>query len=412
MSLTLTTYDALLKRRYTSQKVQNLTEAERPLLARLKKDPSFSGSAMAVPLIHANPQGVAAQSLAIAQGSSSNIKSKAFLITVGDYFGTVDISAKVMLASRDNPGAFLSSKTAETDGIYEQVSDNLHIHCWGNGGGSIGRRASISSNTVTLTDPTTVYAFEEGMTIAASGDGDGSAGTENLRVGQTTVASVDRVNGKVTLTNAASITSFADNDYLFRYGDFLGATGTGLIQGVQQYVYSTDTSVPNLFGMVRTSDPTRLAGCRIAATDLTGRNMEERIKLLGSRMTGRYKAKMFTDGFMNPEDWQTLEIQLNARGIRSTEDDKTQFGFNVLKVGTGGAMVTIYADRACPKGTFFGLRMENWTLFSMTDLIHPVEGDGLSMLRKSTTNDFEFRLESFPQLVTNAPLFQGRVALP
>jgi len=410
MSLTLTTYDALLKRRYTTQKVQNLTEAERPLLARLKKDPSFSGSAMAIPLIHANPQGVASQSLSIAQGSSSNLKSKAFLITVGDYFGTVDISSKVMLASRDNPGAFLSSKTAETDGLYEQIADNLHILAWGNGGGAIGRRASVAGQVITLSDPTTVYAFEEGMVIAASGDGDGSAGTEALRSGTGVVTVVDRVNGKVTYTG--TITSFADNDYIFRYGDFLGNTGAGLMTGVQNYVYSTDTSVPNLFGMVRTSDPTRLAGCRIATADLTGRNMEERIKLLGSRMTGRYKAKMFTDGFMNPEDWQTLEIQLNARGIRSTEDDKTNFGFNVLKVGTGGAMVTIYADRACPKGTFFGLRMENWTLYSMTDLIHPYNADGLTMLRKSTTNDFEFRLESFPQLVTNAPLFQGRVPLP
>lgn len=411
MSLTLTTYDSLLKRRYTSQKVQNLTEAERPLLARLKKDPTFSGSAMAVPIIHANPQGTAAQSLSIAQAASSNIKSKNFLITVGDYFGTVDISAKVMLASRDNPGAFLSSKTAEMDGLYEQVADNLHIHCWGNGGGSIGRRASATGSTiVTLTDATTIFAFEEGMQVVASSDGDGSAGTEALKSGVGTVTAVDRVNGKFTYSG--TISGAADSDYFFRYGDFLGNTGAGIISGVQQFVYSTDTSVPNLFGMVRTSDPTRLAGCRIASADLTGRNMEERIKLLGSRMTGRYKAKMFTDGFMNPEDWQTLEIQLNARGIRSTEDDKTQFGFNVLKVGTGGSMVTIYADRACPKGTFFGLRMENWTLYSMTDLIHSVEGDGLKMLRKSTTNDFEFRLESFPQLCTNAPLYQGRVPLP
>lgn len=410
MSLSLTTYDALLKRRYTSQKVANLTEAERPLLARLKKDPSFSGSAMSVPLIHANPQGLASQSLLIAQGSASNLKSKNFLITVGDYFGTVDISAKVMVASRDNPGAFLSSKTAETDGLYEQISDQLHILAWGNGGGAIGRRASVSGQVITLSDPTTVFAFEEGMTIAASGDGDGSAGTEALRAGTGVVTVVDRVNGKVTYTG--TITTFTDLDYIFRYGDFLGNTGAGLMVGVQNYVYSTDTAVPNLFGMVRTSDPTRLAGCRIATADLTGRNIEERIKLLGSRMTGRYKAKMFTDGFMNPEDWQTLEIQLNARGIRSTEDDKTQFGFNVLKVGSGGAMVTIYADRACPKGTFFGLRMDNWTLYSMLDLIHPVDGDGLKMLRKSATNDFEFRLESFPQLACNAPLFQGRVPLP
>jgi hypothetical protein len=31
------------------------------------------------------------------------------------------------------------------------------------------------------------------------------------------------------------------------------------------------------------------------------------------------------------------------------------------------------------------------------------------MLRYATTNDYELRLESFPQLVTNAPGYNGRV---
>lgn len=411
MALTLSTYDALLKRRFTPQKVEDLVMTDRPLLARLKKDPGFSGSAMSVPLIHAAGQGIAAQSLSIAQAGTSNVKSKNFLLTIADYFGTVDISSKVMLASRDNPGAFLSSKTADIDNLYEQMADNIHQLCWGNGGGALGKRASISTNTVTLTDPTTVFAFEEGMTVGAS-VGDGSNGTDAPRAGSTTVASVDRENGTVTLTNAANITSFADGDFLFRNGDFFGNTGTNLLVGVQAYIPASSAGVPNLFSMVRSSDPQRLAGSRLIATDVAGRSAEERLKLLGSRMAGRYKAKVFDTGYMNPEDWQNLEISLNSRGIRQLTDDKTRFGFNVLQVGVAGTLVTIYADRACPKGTFFGLRNDTWTLWSMTELLHTLNGDGLTMLRKSTTNDYEYRLESFPQLVTNAPSWNGRTPLP
>jgi len=128
-------------------------------------------------------------------------------------------------------------------------------------------------------------------------------------------------------------------------------------------------------------------------------------------MAGRLKSKVPTHGFLNPEEWQQLEGQLQSRGIRSLDDESTRFGFKTLSVMAGGAECRIYADRACPTGNFFGLRMDNWTLTSMEELIHPLMGDGLTLLRAPTTNDFEYRLESFCQLYTNAPLWQGRVPL-
>lgn len=408
MASTITTFAALLKTRYTQDKVENLTMAERPLLARLQKSSEFSGDGMVVPLIDVNPQGVAAQNLSTAQSNATSLSSKKFTITLGDYFGSVVIGGKVMALSRNNLGAFLENKLAETDGLYEQIADNLHIHCWGNGGGAIGKRASAATNVITLSDKSSVFAFEVGMTVVASGDGDGSAGTENLRAGSTTVASVQPDAGTVTLTNAASITSFADGDFLFRAGDFFGSVGAGIIKGVQAYITATN-SPGVLFGMTRTSNPTRLAGCRVLSTDLTGLNIEQRIKTLGAFMGGRYKAKIGTDGYLNPEDWQTLEIALNSRGIRSLDDDRTSFGFRVLEVVMGGQNVRIYADRACPKGSFFVLRNENWKLWSAMDLIHPVQADGLTLLRQGTSNDYEYRLESWPQLACNAPLYNGRV---
>ncbi len=128
-------------------------------------------------------------------------------------------------------------------------------------------------------------------------------------------------------------------------------------------------------------------------------------------MVGRYGVEMFDSGFLNPEDWQTLETQLGTRGYRSATESKTSFGFSSLTVRTGGGEVTIMADRGCPKGTFFGLRKENWTLWSMDELVHVVDGDGLTMLRKTDSNDLEYRLESFPQLACNAPGNNGRCPL-
>jgi hypothetical protein len=74
-------------------------------------------------------------------------------------------------------------------------------------------------------------------------------------------------------------------------------------------------------------------------------------------------------------------------------------------------MVPIYADRHCPKGTFFALREENWWISSMGELIHAQNEDGLEMLRKASSTDYELRLLSYPILGCNAPKNNGRVPL-
>ena len=410
MASTLTTWDALLKERYTPQRVEKLMYGERPFLGMIRKDTSLSGDSYVIPVIHVNPQGQAGDALATAQSNTTNTVAKKFTATPGDYFGSVSIGDKVLKASRNNAGAMLENKVVEVDGLYEQTAENLSIYTWGNGGGALGQRSSASTDVITLSTGADTGNFEVGMTVVASAN-DGETATDSLRSGSTTVASVEREDGTVTLTSAAGITSFADSDYLFRQGDFFGDTGTIIIKGVQSYITSTNSPAA-LWGMTRTSDPTRLAGCRVASADLTGQNIEQRIRKLGAYMTGRYKAKNPDKGFLHPEDWENLVTALESRAIRPAEDKDTKFGYMAISVVMGGSMVKIYPDRHCPKGTFFVFRMENWCMHSMLDLVHALNGDGLQMLRASTTNDYEVRLVSYPILGCNAPGNQGRVALP
>src|SRR6187399_2044621 len=133
MGSTLTTFDALLKRRYIdSSRVEKLMYGDRPLLGLLKKagDTGMVGSSMPVPFIYSNPQG-ASGSFANAQANASNVKPDQWLITAGDYYGVVTIGDKVLAASRTNAGAFLENKLTETDGLYETCSEDLDIYLWG-----------------------------------------------------------------------------------------------------------------------------------------------------------------------------------------------------------------------------------------------------------------------------------------
>lgn len=415
MSADLTSFDFGLKEYYTSEKVESLMFSSRPFMARVAKSTEFVGDVMPVPVVHGAPQGVAG-SLANAQtaaGDSTGGQTlgKRFNVTTGDLHGVVEIADKLIKASRNNKGAFFEAKTEEIDNLYEQVADVLSQALWvGNGGIPIGRRASISTNTVTLSSASDVFNFEVGMTVVAS-SATGEGGSDALRSGSTTVASVDRTAGTVTLTSAAGITSFADNDYLFRLGTFAGNTGISIFQGVGAFVYSSD-SPPTLYGMTRTSDAQRLAGCRIASADLTGLSIGSRIELLGTRMAGRYKVPLGgLVGYLNPEDWTRLSIEMRAKGVQPMNDASAKLGFMKLSVVAGGNTIDCYADPFVPQGTVFVLKESSWKLWSMGELCAPVNGDGLTMLRKATTNNYEYRLIGYPALVTRAPGWNGRVTV-
>lgn len=414
MGSTLTTFDALLKQRYIdSDMVEKLTYPENVLLGMLEKrgDTGMVGSTMPVPILTALPQGVSSI-FSSSQTAKSNITASKFLINAGDYYGSVDIGDKVMMASRTNQGAFLENKVTEIDGLYEQMGEMLSVYTWGNGGQALGRRASLSGNDVTLVNSIDAQNFEVGLTVQSSPN-DGSTSTDVLNTGSTTVSKINRATGVVSLANAASISGFADGDYLFRLGDFFGTQGSIPIVGLQAFITPTDSpgTLWSVTNTTRANDPQRYAGCRVASTLLAGKSYEERIKVLFAQMTGRFKAKPPTAGFMNPEDFQVLETLMAARGIRPLEDDSTKFGYMKIDVMTTGGRVPIYCDRHCPIGTFFALRMENWWISSMGELLHPQTGDGLQMLRKTTSTDYEFRLISYPLLACNAPKNNGRVPL-
>lgn len=415
MAATLTSFDFGLKEYYTKDRVEKLMFSTRPFLARVAKSTDFVGDVMPVPVVQGAPQGISG-TLADAQTSAGDSTGgqtlgKRFNLTVGELNGVVEIADKLIKASRNNLGAFFEAKTEEIDNLYEQGSDVLSQALWvGNGGIPIGRRASASTNVITLTNASDTFNFEVGMTVVAS-DATGEGGSDALRSGSTTVASVQREAGTVTLTSAAGITSFADNDYLFRLGTFAGNTSVSIFQGVSAFVYSS-SSPPTLFGMTRTSDPQRLAGCRVSATDVTGLSIGQRIELLGTRMSGRYKVPMGgLVGYLNPEDWTRLSIELRSKGIQNMADKDAKLGFMGLSVVAGGNTIECYADPFVPQGTAFVLKESTWKLWSMGDLFAPLNGDGLTMLRKAASNNYEYRLIGYPGLVTRAPGWNGRVSV-
>jgi hypothetical protein len=412
---TIATYQALLKERYEdSSIVEKLVYPENWLLGMLEKrgDTGMVGDKMPVPVFYGNPQGTGG-TFATAQANVTNTKSVQFDIEAGDYYGVVHIGDKVMMASRTNQGAYLENKTIEVDGLWETAGESLNLYAWGNGGQALGRIAALDATTVTLENSADAQNFEIGMLVVASAD-DGSVSTHALRdtADQTGITAVNRATGVLTMTTG-DISGLAVGDYLFREGDFFGDTGTVVMKGIQCFTTATDVPMA-LWGVsaaTRLTDPQRFAGCRVDPTLLNGKSYEERIRILISQMTGRFKAKMPTAGAMHPEDFEVLATLMAAKGVRPLEDSSTQFGYMKIDAVTGSGRLPIYSDRHCPKGSFFALRMEDWWLSSMGELLHPQTSDGNTVLRRATSTDLEYRLISYPLIANRAPKNSGRVSL-
>jgi hypothetical protein len=412
---TMTTFDALIKERYEDPSiVEELIYPDNPFLQRLKKngDQGMVGDVMPVPIIYGNAQGVSS-SFTKAQANRSNTKAAKWAIEAGDYHGVVRIGEKVQMATRTNSGAFLEDKRVEIDGLWETAGENMSIYSWGNGGNALGRIGAIDATTITLENTADIANFEIDMYVVSStADGSDTADQGTDSDDQTIITAVNRNTGVLTLTTG-DISGMTVGDYLFREGDFFGDVGAVVVKGVQSFIAGTDAP-PALWGIsaaTRALDPQRFGGCRVPAAELAGKTYEERIKTLISRMKGRYKAKMPTEGYMHPEDFDVLQTLMAARGQRDLSKGDAQFGFASINIAVSGGNLPIYCDRHCPKGTFFAFRMEDFWISSMGELFYPQTNDGNTVLRVTDATDIEYRLISHPLLACRAPKNSGRVPL-
>jgi len=421
MASTLTTFDPFLKRYYNPGQVAALVNKDRPFLAKVKKTMG-SGILWVTPVIFANPQGLSADlvnaQLASNQaGAGGNLQGKQWQSTWGDYTGAVSIGDKVIAASRDNVGAFFENQKAEIDRLYEQFADIMGLYAIGNSGHSVTPSGfTISSGVCTLVVPDDIVNIQVGMILQASA-ADGSATSDTLidpSLGY--VIAVNENTGVFTVSAtsggaAGTPTNWTGTMFAFRNGDFGGSGATRIMLGLSAWVPAADPSATSYEGVVRTAGITALSGVRLTAAEIAGVGIEQRIKKLVTRMVGRAKGPGPSDVFLNPEKWQALADSLESRGTRPLDGKIGTFNYQKVQLAAGGKMVDIWADRFCPLGRAFAVNFDYIEMKTLSGFPAVVNGDGLTMLRKTTSNDYEHRLVSYPAFQVKAPGYQGTTAV-
>lgn len=402
MALDLTTFGPVLKTLYPPDKIEKQIYSDKPLMAMMPKDESFFGDSSKETLMYGNPQNISA-TFATAQAQSSNSEYKAFLLTRVKKYGFGFVDNETIKASSNDKGAFLRALSEEMDNAISGVSQAIAIDLARDGTGAIGRRASISTNVVTLSAPEDARNFEVGMTvIAASAKSGGS-----LRTGSTTVVAVDSGAGTVELASAAAISGFTNNDFLFRAGD-RGLCLSG-VQGWLPYDDRASALAATYFGVVRSANPTRLGG---VTGNLSALPIEQGVSRAVTLVEAEGGSPDY--GFMCFEDFEDLRNALGSKVYYNevvTNSSQTKYGsigFSGIKVHGSKGAVTILADRTIPAGRFYLLTTKSWKLRSLGPIVDVFDTDNVPFLRQASADGVEIRLTSYGNLVCRAPAYNGQ----
>lgn len=429
MTSSLTTFDYATKRFYNPGQVASLVCKDRPYLAKVKKTGNATGNLWCTPITVYNPQGTSglltsAQTVATAANGGGNIQGKQWQSTWGQYHGNTQISAFVIALSRDNAGAFMENQRAEIDGIYNNFADTMAYYSLANAGRSI-TPGTFTLNTATpgictLLQPDDAVYLGAGQQVQISVN-DGSTSTDIIVAGSATAFVIAVNAGAGTFTVSTTDGGAAGNPanwanatayFLFKLGDFLGNVGTRIMLGLGSWITATDPSATLFEGVDRTFNMMGLSGVRLTATEIAGLGTEDRVKKLVTRMTGRGMGPGPTDIFCNPEKWQSIANSMESKGQRPLDGKIGTFNYQRLQVAAGGKMVDVWADRFCPLSRLYAVNFDYIEIKHTSDGFPGVlNGDGLQMLRKTGSNDFEFRIWAIMANQVRAPGYQGTTSV-
>lgn len=410
---------AALKELYTDDKeyMKDLVYKENPFLALVPKDESpdgFAGKYIPVPLEYGTPQG-RSHTFSNAQNQQTATSLASFFVYVIEDYQLVTITNLLMEQTKTNAGAFVDAAKLQMDGGFRNITNNIAFELFGDGTATRGITSSSSTQNgvvaggtvLPLTNAQQIVQFEVGMLLVASSSAGGAPSSDTVLV-----TAVNRATGVVYGTaSAASLSGNwaigSGSAYLSIAGDLpsSGASSTSsylALSGLAAWLPITSpASNDSFWGVNRSADPTRLAGCRF---DASAQTIEE----------GLTNAL----AFLNREggkpdlcimDFASYASLVNALGAKvqyvQVNHDEVEVAFEGITFQSAYGRVTILADRSCPAQTAYLLTMSTFKLRSLGKVPHILTYgmEGLEGLRVGNADALEIRIGYYGNLICSAP---------
>lgn len=429
----------ILKQIYDGQKLAILYYKNNPLYSMLRKKEDFYGETYPLPTIYEAPSGVA-NVFANAQlpnqlinggsgtaGNQGPAKFVKFMLTRASVYGVHIIDRQAMLSATNNIGSFVNGQMATMDAMIQQTTNLISQQIYRSGSGSIGVISTISvvgTGIIQLTNPTDVRYFVVGQVVIATNVDPVQGATVTQRAGFGFVVSINRGAGQLTVGNAAAanpLTPALPSGWVA--GDYLAINGTSplngpvvssanvpvALTGIAAWIGNSQniTGSDVFFGVNRSSDVWRLGGGFYDGSQ-NGQSVEEALYDGSTQlfMEGGYPSHCF----VGPNGYAALQKSCAARNIFETElpgmsdeNGNAMLYFKGIQIQGAGSNFIVIADRNCPPYTAYLLTMEDWALYSLKSVPHVVDDDGVSFLRQTSADAFEFRLAGYSQVGCSAP---------
>jgi hypothetical protein len=375
----LSTVAYIYRRRYSDKQATEVATREHATLDQIMKEGGFNGSGFYYPITYGNPQGISG-TFATAQSGASALKGVQLAALRKKKYGVITIDGEAIAAARGDKGAFYDLVTRVTDGVLDELGDSLAFDLFRDGSGMRGRGASLSTNTVTLTNPEDVRNFKVGMTVTASPNANGSS----PRTGTTTIAALSRSAGTILLTSAAAITSLGGTDYFFRAGDI----GT-CMEGFESSTPLTAVTAGDSFrGIDRSVDVEALSGTRVTTASIIEEDMG--LCAVNASTLGK-KLKM---GALYPTKFWQVVRRLNAKVEYQKGGGTADYGFEYVMIHTPAGSLKVYSEPDCPIDRFRLYNPEAHVVKTLDEMVHIVRDDGRPSLRSTGADSIEIRSRS------------------
>ena len=399
MSLDMSSFDAALKQHYTDDMVENLVYKDNPLLALIAKMEDFGGRNLPIPLIRGNPQNRSA-TFATAVGGTSTSALDAFLLTRVKDYSIATIDNETLEASKGNSNAFLEAATVEIDGCINALTRSLAVKLYRDGWGVVGQvNATVTGTTLTLLDPNDVVNFEVGQVLQFAADAGGSALRDSGDV--CTVTAIDRTAGSMTVSQSLTgISGLTSGDSIFLKGDRQdsGSPARLVVSGLEAWVPQVAPAAAPFFGVVRTTDVSRLGGLRLDASNVP---IEE--ALIGAASLVAREGGKIDHFMMSYAQFSALEKALGTKVQYVDVKMNAEIGFRGILVNGPRGPIKVIPDQNCPSDRVFGLQLNTWKLYSLGKAVRVIDTDGLQMLRQASADGVEVRYGFYGNLGCRAP---------
>lgn len=399
--LNIAALTAVLKQKYSDEKVKTLCYPMNPLWAMMPKKTDFGGINKVIALRSETPQGRSATFSSAQLFATPSVYNR-FVITRKSDYAVATITGEAIEASKGRENALVEGLDQEVEGAIFTCMRSIAVSLWHNGGGSRGQisaTSAVGTVTITLAVPADITNFAVNQTLQSSAT-DGTSGA--VRPGFVTVTGVNRDTGTITVAGNwnAGIPTIAVGDFLFQHGDF-----GNMFVGVPGFVPVTAPTATPFFGLDRTSDVTRLGGVRLTGT--SGAPIEEILVELAARIAaegGRPDV-----AFLNPRDYSNLIKALGSKVIYETADsfDMPQIGFKAAVVMGPTGPIKVIHDINAPRGFCWMLQMDTWSFNSLGKAPRMLDFDGQTILRKASDDAYEVRVGLYGQTGCSAPGWNG-----